>query len=401
MLSEENFLKNASAVDFFKLHASWGISGLDSLPNAGTGQGFPYEHHFNRGGGGYWFKDANTSFFSFAEMYLAAIDFRGETSEKTNIGIDARLFGGLSLAANLFYDHRTNIMTGSGGLYSSVLGIAAPQITNGVVDNQGVDASVKWQQTIGSVAWHIGGQLSWTHNEIINENETYRPFSYLNRTGREVGQLFGLQAVGFFKDQQDIAQSPEQEFSDVKPGDIKYKNQNDDDVIDKYDEVPIGYHTGYPDIYFSVSLGVRYKGFGISALFQGTGKYTGYLSTESLYWPIQNNNTISKYYYNHRWTSKKAGTATLPRLTTTENSNNFRQNSIWLVSKSYIKLRNLRISYALPASLVEQVGIDRIRFILEGHDLFSIDNVPVSDPENIGSGYPILRSYSLGVDVSF
>src|SRR5699024_6920393 len=105
-------------------------------------------------------------------------------------------------------------------------------------------------------------------------------------------------------------------------------------------------------------LGVHYKGFDISALFQGTGQYSAYLNTESVYWPLRANNTISKYYYKHRWTPKTMESATLPRLTTTENSNNFRLNNLWLADKSYIKLRSLKVSYTLPTSLTNRFKMD-------------------------------------------
>jgi hypothetical protein len=126
------------------------------------------------------------------------------------------------------------------------------------------------------------------------------------------------------------------------------------------------------------------------------------MNTKSVYWPLRKNSTISKYYYDHRWTPETAGSAILPRLTTTENSNNFRQNDIWLVDRSYIKLRSLQISYTLPAKLIDKHKMDDIRFIAEGRNLFSIDNVPVGNPDrNFGPDYPILRSYSLGVEVAF
>lgn len=402
LLSREGFLSHASALDFLKLRASWGITGSDRLPNSGSGQGFPYKHHFNRGGSGYWFKSSNGNQPGFVEKYLPAVDFTDETSYKTNIGIDARMFGGLHLTADVFYDHRTNILTGSGGRYSAVLGISGPRVTNGVVDNKGLEVSLQWRDMAGDVTWHIGGQFLYARNEIVNMNETYRPYPYLKRTGQQVGQTFGLETLGFFKDQQDIAASPAQEFSDVKPGDIKYKDQNDDGVINQFDEVPIGYHTGYPNMYYSAFFGIHYKGFGLSALLQGTGQYTGYLNTKSVYWPLRKNSTISNYYYAHRWTPETAGSATLPRLTTTENSNNFRMNDLWLVDRSYLKLRSLQISYSLPASLVDKVKMDAIRVIAEGRNLFSIDDIPVGNPDrNFGPAYPILRSYSLGVEVAF
>src|SRR5699024_2765139 len=182
--------------------------------------------------------------------------------------------------------------------YSAVIGISTPVAANGVVENRGIEASLRWHDTIGEVAYTIGGQLIYAKNKILHQNEEYRPYSYLKRTGRAVDQWFGLEAIGFFKDQQDIANSPTQQFSNVQAGDIKYKDQNDDGIINQFDEVPVGY-SPYPEIYYSISLGLQYKNFSLSALFQGAGHMTTYLNTESTYWPLRDNNTISKYYYNH------------------------------------------------------------------------------------------------------
>jgi hypothetical protein len=139
----------------------------------------------------------------------------------------------------------------------------------------------------------------------------------------------------------------------------------------------------------------------LSALFQGTGHVTAYLNTESVYWPLLNNRNISTYYYSHRWTPQTIGSATLPRLTTVSNSNNFRPNSIWLKDASYLMLRYLKLSYSLPASWTEPLHIDNIKVIARGRNLFSIDNMPVGMPERYRSDYPSLRFYSLGLNFAF
>lgn len=396
MLSKESFLQDNSFIDRLKLQASWGMVGSDLLPSDN-----PYERYFLEGAQGYWFKDSNQYRGGFAEGHLASTKFTDEISHKTNIGIDARFLGQLDLQFNVFYDRRTNILTSTDNRVSKVLGISPARESRGIVENKGLEAALGWQHTIGKLAYHIEGQFTYARNKIVNMEEQYRPYDYLKRTGEAVGQWFGLQAIGFFKDQNDIANSPRQEFSEVQPGDIKYKDQNGDGVINEFDEVPLGYSGGAPEIYFSVDLGVNYKGFGLSALFQGTSRYTAYLNTPSVFRPMRNNNTISTYYYDRRWTPQTASSASYPRLSTNSNDNNFRPNSVWLSDNSYIKLRTLRLSYSLPASVVQPLKISNIKILLVGNNLFSIDKIPVLDPEQLAAGYPILRSYSAGLEIKF
>ena len=95
--------------------------------------------------------------------------------------------------------------------------------------------------------------------------EEYAPYEWMKATGRPVGQIFGYEAIGFFKDEQDIANSPKQNMSTVKPGDIKFKDLNGDKIIDEFDKKAIGYSSQIPEIYYSVNLGVEYKGIGNDA----------------------------------------------------------------------------------------------------------------------------------------
>lgn len=393
LLSSESFMKDVDFVNRLKLRASWGLTGNDDLPT---------DHSYKQtyvGGAGYRFKNGNKYFGGFYENQFPTEDYTFSTSRKIDVGLDATLFQRLNLSADLFYDHRTNIMTSTGGRVSDVVGNTAPQKTNGVVDNKGLDASLSWNDNIGAVSYHIGGQITIAHNEIVNINEQYRPYDYMKRTGRQIGQSFGLEAIGFFEDQQDINNSPEQRFSEVEPGDIKYKDQNGDGIINSYDAVPLENATGYPETTFAVSLGMHYKGIGLSALFQGTGNYTAYLNTESVFWPLRGDNTISNYYYKNRWTPQTAGQAKFPRLTNEGNDNNFRPNSLWLVDRSYIKLRNVELSYALPQSMLQSVGMRGVKIYARGMNLFSIDDIPVLDPEQLSAGYPLMRSYSVGIEL--
>lgn len=395
LMTEEEFLQDVSFLDRLKLRASWGVSGSDLLPTNN-----PYEHAYTNAIG-YWFQMGNNYDGGFAEGRLATEDFTFETSYKSNIGIEATLFEKLDLTTDLFYERRTNILTGTGGLVSEVVGNTPALESNGIVENRGVEAALNWHDSIGEFSYQLGGQFTFARNEIIEMNEMFRPHDYLKRTGRSIGQIFGLEATGFFQDQADIADSPRHVFSQVQPGDIKYKDQNGDGLINEFDEVPLGYSSQHPEMYFSFSLGANYKGVGVSALFQGTGNYTAYLNTRSVFWPLRNNTTISKHYYNRRWTPQTAESATLPRLTTESNNNNFRPNSIWLADRSYVKLRTIEVSYTLPTSVITPLNLKKVKIIGRGMNLLTLDNIPVLDPEQLSAGYPSLRSYNVGLEIAF
>jgi len=397
LISEEGFMEATDGfLNRLKLRASTGLSGSDRLPTDNI-----YEQSFS-GAPGYWMRNNNVFRPGFAERALATDDFTYETSYKADVGVDARLFDGLDMTLNAFYGRRTDILTNSGGRTSEVIGIAPPQATNGIVENRGFEAALGWEQDVGDdFSYQIGGQFALAQNEIVENDEPFRPEDYLQRKGEAVGQWFGLEAVGFFEDEEEIANSPEQVFGDVQPGDVKYKDQNGDGIINEFDEVPIGHANGYPEMNFSATLRANYKGFSVSALMQGTGNYTAYLNTQSVFWPLQNDNTISDYYYERRWTPETAESASFPRLTSEENNNNFRPSSLWLRDQSYAKLRSLTVSYALPGSLVQSLSMQNMSLYLQGENLFSIDSIPVLDPEHLDAGYPLLRSYSLGLSLRF
>ena len=395
ILSREEFIPDNSFLSFLKLRASWGLSGNDLLPANN-----PYEQSYNSAAG-YWFQNANNFMGGFAEGQLATSNFTVEISNKSNVGIDLILFDRLDITADMFYARRSNILTGTGGSVSNVIGIAPPIESDGIVENRGIDVAVNWTDHFGEFNYHIGGQFSFARNKIVEMNEEFRPYSYLRRTGHPIGQFFGLEVAGFFEDEQDIANSPTQVFSEVRPGDIKYVDQNGDGIINEFDMVPLGYSGAHPEMYFSALFGFGYKGFSVSALFQGTANHTVLLNTQSVYWPLINNNTISTYYYENRWTPETSETASYPRLTTEGNDNNFRSNDLWLRDRSYIKLRSLEISYSLPVTVTSRLNMEQIRLFARGFNLFSLHNIEMLDPERLSVGYPSLRSYNLGMDIAF
>ena len=393
VISNEAFMKSVTSVDFLKLRASWGIINGDNIP----AQNY-WEQGFD-GGGGYAIGNNYGWSDGTMEGRLASTSTSREKAIKYNLGLDAGLFKGLVFTADGYFEKRKDIWVSEGGANSSVLGVSSPYVNAGVVDSWGFETGATYNKQWDELKLSLGGKFTLAKNEIKEQMEEPRAEKYLRRTGNSVNQIFGLQAIGFFVDQADIVNSPSQQFSEVKPGDIKYKDQNGDGIINDYDEVAMGYNSTVPEIYYSFDLGIEYKGFGVSALVQGVGNYTAVLNTSSVYWPLINNTNISQHYYDNRWTPETPF-AKYPRLTAEGNDNNFRTNSIWLADASFLKLRNCEFYYKLPTSLLSKVRMKSAKLYVRGIDLLSIDHMDVSDPESVGIAYPMTRSVNVGLAIT-
>jgi TonB-linked SusC/RagA family outer membrane protein len=391
--SRENFLKDSRIINFMKVRASMGMSGNDRMSANLYDQGF-----FS--GGNYFFTNNNTSTGGIVEGQLPAFGLSYEKSVKSNFGLDFKLLNHLQLNVDAFYEKRSQILASTNGSVPSLIGVARPVENVGEVENKGVEVSLMWKERIGDFSYHLGGNFSYAKNKILEMNEEFQPYDYLKQTGNRIGQQFGLEALGFFADQTDIQNSPRQLFSVVRPGDIKYKDQNNDGVIDQLDQVPIGYGSGYPEVYYASTIGLEYKGFGVDALFQGIANHTLFLNTKSVFWPLRGQNTISTFS-SDRWTPETAQSATLPRLSLLENANNYQKNDIWLTKGDYLKLRRLEIYYRFSDQLLDKLNMKSARIFARGMNLFSIDMVDVLDPEEIGVTYPTLSSWHFGINLGF
>jgi TonB-linked SusC/RagA family outer membrane protein len=392
-VSNEEWFSRKQVFDYLKLRASWGMTGSDQvIQNINMN---PWD-----GGTGYYFRYNNIGSGGYREGRLASSPLTFETSYKTNIGIDASMFKLLDLNLDVFYNKRKGILVETGGSISGVLGAYEPYSSAGITTNKGIELGLNLHQETGLLKYHLSGQLSYIKSKIIDMLEVYRPEEYLKRTGQSINQAFGLEATGFFASDDDIADSPSQTFSVVRPGDIKYKDQNGDDIINSFDEIPIGYNTEVPELYYSGSLGLEFKGVGFDMFFQGIANQTIYLNTPSIFIPLRSNTNISTFS-DDVWTPASAATATLPRLSALENANNYQPNSIWYVDGSYLKLRSAELYFDLPGQMASRLKLNEVRIYFRGMNLLSIDNIKIVDPEEIGITHPTMSSYNLGIKIGF
>lgn len=396
--SEEKWAKDLKWLDFLKVRGSVGVINSDNFPDD------YYWQQTYEGGTTYAINASytyNTSSWVLGQW--ASTSNRHEKAYKYNIGLDARLFKSFEITFDAYREHRADIWVESSGNYSVLLGFDAPYENGGIVDSWGFELGLNYKKQLGK-DWRIqaGANFALHRNEIKEQMEEPQVYDNLVTTGNPLSSTYGLIALGFFEDEDDIANSPEQTFSTCVPGDIKYKDVNGDGIIDDNDQVKMGFSTTAPEIYYSFNVGAEWKGLGLTAMFQGTARYSAVRNTSSVWWPLINDTNISEEYYNHRWTESTAETAKYPRLSESSNENNYQTNTLWLQDRSFLKLRSVELYWNLPKSFLQKTKLlSGARLYVRGVDLACFDHIKVADPECYGATAPLTRSIVTGLTLNF
>ncbi|WP_160713852.1 TonB-dependent receptor [Chitinophaga solisilvae] len=401
LVSEEHFMKGATSfLDYLKIRGSYGVVGNDQL----GGSRFLFQSYYADGGGGSFGNPPNGT-SGINEGYLGNEMITWEKGYKSNIGIETKfLHNKLRVNVDLFHENRRDILINANTLPDFTGFPNNPPLNKGRVINKGFEAEASYSSNIGkNFTWMIRGNMQYNRNRIEEMDEPTPKYPYLAQTGQRVGQNFGLIAEGFFRNQEEIDKSPKQTFvSVVRPGDIKYKDVNNDGVVDVFDQVPIGY-AAIPEIQYGITLSCNYKNFDFSMLIQGAANSSVYLSGWGIF-EFYQLGTAMKYHLD-RWTPETAGTATWPRLSTSFNANNHRISTMMLKSGDYVRLKNLEIGYSLPQQVLKRVGLSNLRVFANGQNLLTWDKLKVTDPEyasgGIRSTYPQQLVYNFGFTLDF
>lgn len=391
LISNEDFM-NVPAIDLLKLRASYGVSGWDG--NTG------HELFRQSYGQASYYMLGNAGVTGWGEGALPVEGLTIEKSKKATVGLDLNMFRNrLNVSMDGFYEHRSNILVNASNSVSGIIGIGVAQLNAGVNKYKGFDFSAGWNDKVGDFGYGISGIFSFVRTKIVENNEAYQQYDYLYRRGNRMEQIYGLEAIGFFNDQIEINNSPVHSFSTVRPGDVKYRDQNDDNKIDAQDVVKM-FNTSTPEIYYGFNLNLSYKNVSVSADFQGVANRMVNLLSSPLYKPLIGNSTISNTFMDREttWSENNKTTATMPRLTTLANENNYRNSSLWYRNGSFLKLRNLQVAYEFPKT---RVKIADLTLYLRGTNLFSADNIKFADPEQLSATYPAVRTYWAGVKFNF
>ncbi|UYQ91155.1 TonB-dependent receptor [Chitinophaga horti] len=397
VISEEDFLKDNKWVNFLKLRGSYGITGNDDV----GGYFLWFQKYATAGGTNFGY--TSTGYNGFQETAFALNNVTWEKIRKTNVGIDATFLNNkLNVTFDYFYEKNQDIMIQPGLPY--IMGIRFPDFPIGVIENKGFDASLRYTQQVGDVELSFLGNVSSAKNKVINRGEEKPRYDYQARTGRPLDGIYGLEAMGLFRDQAEIDANPRQTFGQVKPGDIRYKDQNGDGVIDAYDEVFLG-QGGFPTLQYGLGLGAKFKGIDLSVLFTGhDGSQMG-LTGESI-WEFHDNGTVRDHHLG-RFNPEDESTwdnASYPRLSLANKANNQRTSTYWLRDGKMVRLKTVELGYTLPASFAKRIRLENLRVYASGYNLATWSSTGLVDTE-ARSGhyvlYPIQRIINAGVTVTF
>lgn len=398
-IAEEPFFHDQFAfVDLLKLRASYGIVGSDITP----GNRYLYQQTYNMGNA-YSFGETDNEKATIAEGNLGNSDVTWEKQRELDIGLDMNLFNSkFSLTVDYFNNVRFDQLTTPQNI-PLILGIGVSPENIARVRNRGFDGEIGYHNNIGKVTYNINGVFSFAKNKILYEAEAAPAFPWLAVTGHSIGQPFGYTFIGYYQNQDDISKSAKPNTaSTIVPGDLKYKDLNGDGVIDQYDESAIG-KPNLPNSTAGLTLGLNYKGFSVTMLFQGAWGYslsvvgTGIEPFQSQFQPI----------HELAWTPENSKDAKFPRLSTnptTINSPSAYMSNFWLLNVVYMRLKTLEIGYQLPDAWLP-LKINNARFYISCYNLLTWKNYDLyqQDPEiasnTAGDAYLNQRVVNFGIQV--
>ena len=391
-MRSEDFMKDISWINELKPRVNYARTG-NSNPRY-----FVYNQYYT-GGSGYAFGAPAGSFESgVREDDLANEFITWEKANQFNVGLDLSLFKNkLSFSAEYFNNRYFDLLDRR-GKNSAILGADFPLENIGINNHKGLEFDLTYSQKIGEYQFFVSPNVSTLKETLVFTDEITREYSWSVRTGNVLSQPFGYIADGFYT-ADNLATSPKLEGYTPQAGDIRYKDLNDDDVIDDSDVAAL--KNNRPTIYYGVNLGFQVKGFDFSALIQGIENRYIYLGGAGE-WAFLNNGLGQAWNHNiGRWTPETAQVADHPRLGIGSNVNNHATSSFWLHRADYVRLKNVEFGYTLPAKFTKSIKLSSVRLFINGVNLLTSTSVERVDPEVYGARYPLQRVFNGGVNVKF
>jgi TonB-linked SusC/RagA family outer membrane protein len=398
---------NLPWLNFFKIRASYGTVGNDRI----TSRRFPYLTMVNIGQNSIW---GGNNVETINETIVGADNLKWEKALKKDLGFEGRLFDDkIEFVVDFFDDQRDGIFQPRVQVPDYVGVISMPYGNVGKMKSYGSDGNISFSHQIdASKSFVLRGNYTYSTNLIQNWEQLYLEYPYLEYTGYPYNVIRGFQSLGLFKDEDDIKYSPRQQFGDVAPGDIKYKDINADGVINDEDKVPLSYST-YPRLMYGFGGEFRYKSFTLGVMFKGTGKtdffHVGQSGNGMGYVPFHGGATGNVLTIindpSSRWIPREyaaqAGIdpslaenpgARFPRLQYGYNSNNSQLSDFWKGDARYLRLQEVTLNYNLKLHSLRRIGVSSLDLQLAGTNLFVWDKVKLFDPEQArynGRAYPI------------
>ena len=421
--SNESFLKSNNVVNFLKVRASAGATGgaesyaTGNISNFLSDGRFLYQQYYSSSLAGSYYTGNSAPFNwqgTMAPLFIANKKIFAEKSVKYNAGVDVTVFRKVDFTFDVFLDKRSDILTPVDNALMNYYGINLKYDNVGKMTNKGFEADIAYTDQAGGFNWSLFGTAFFAKNTIDYMAEVTPAEPYNAQTGKPLGTRMGLEAVGYyqlsdFKADGSLADGiPEPMFGAVQPGDIRYRDKNNDGYVDQLDITKIG-PPSYPNLSFSFGANAAYKGFDFSIFFCGSaGASVDLLNSSAQMMAFVNNGNAYEWaknawaYYPDQGIDTRAS-ATYPRLTTVENNNNYRSSSFWIRNNDFLRLKNIEIGYDFCHHFFKNAGISKLRLYVNALNPITFCNVLKDfnmDPES-GYYYPALKSYHAGIQINF
>ena len=403
-ISQEKFMEDYQDwLSQLKLRASYGSLGNNATTSYYMYQSLfsPVNHVLN-----------NTATSGMAQTALSNANLTWETTYMTNIGID---FGFLNsrLSGSMEWFNKDT----KGILISLPVPLehgtaAVPNQNAGEVNNRGVDFELNWNDRIGKVNYSVGLNFGFVNNKVTKFQGDVSSINgvYKIQEGKPINQLYVLQVDRIVRDEQDMAyvqslvdQNPDYFATYQRPelGDFLFKDSNNDGKLDADDRVEIG-HGNMPRFTYGANLGLSWNGFDLSMLLQGVGNYQVYYNNQAFRFVTVLGQSLIKDITDNAWTPENPYNSKYPILRNDANSKNQVASDAFVHNAAYLRCKNLQLGYTVPKRVSQKFFVENLKVYTSIDNLFTISSFPGLDPEIAANvGYPSIRQYSVGINVSF
>lgn len=403
ILSEESFLKENSFINYLKLKASGGIIKSD----IGIDGYYLYDETYERGNTFTW-ADGQSSNRRQNISQGGNPNLGFEERIDLNLGFESFLMNSLWLEFNYFKSELDKQVTFLADQYPSFYNTFRPRDNFNKSLYTGFELGLNYNKKFNDLSVSLGANVLYSQTEALTRSET-NEFAYQNRVGKELSTVFGLADEGFYSESdfgvdadgnfilnQGLAVP---NFGAVQPGDIKYRDQNGDNIIDNDDRIDIGQSSS--PLTYGINLNLKYKAFNLFILGTGqTGGSGNKLSTNfNNYYGVNGTDKYSEVVLG-RWTPETASTANFPRLSAQTNQNNFRTSTFWMYDNSFFRINRAQLTFEFEEELCENLGVQDFSLNISGTNLFEISENKDIRQLNIG-GAPQTRAYTFGIRVAF
>ncbi|MDE7148339.1 MAG: SusC/RagA family TonB-linked outer membrane protein, partial [Duncaniella sp.] len=403
-ISEEGFMHGtASWLDQLKIRASYG-----SLGNNETTSYYMYQSLFATAN---YILNGNIA-GGLAQTVLANPELTWEKTYMTNLGIDyAFLNSRLSGSVDIYNKNTKGILISLPAPLEHGTS-TVPNQNAGEVNNKGFEFDIHWNDRIGKVSYDLGFNMGFVTNKVTKFQGDVSSISgvYKTQEGKPINQLYVITVDRIVRDQADldyvqslVDRNPDYFATYQRPelGDFLYRDANGDGKLDTADRVEIGHGT-LPRLTYGGSLGIRWNNFDFSMLLQGVGNHQVYYNNQAFRFVTVMGQSLNKDITDNAWTPENPYNSKYPILRNSSNGKNNIASDAFVHNAAYLRCKNIQLGYTIPQEITRKFFVENFKVYASIDNLFTITDFPGLDPE-IGAtvGYPSVRQYSVGLNISF